>query len=292
MEDNNVLEFVKFYDIYHNRFISEGMCLISYENILSAFSRITMKFYVPDGLLEEVVCTYCQKFLSVFPVYVARAVGKRRCGRCPTPDLNDGFVRDEIYETFMEQLLFPCVNHVNGCKEFMKPADTVEHEQYCIYNPISCMVPLCNWNGPKNLLIDHINCHHQEMMLNQSSFELSFSESSKEINFVKYNSQLFLVHWEYDFPANEFKMSVKHIKMELKSANYKYLYYLKFSAGPNYYKSDKKSTVNEDNWIIESVNTLKNRLKNPTVIWVYINIGNLDDFQVRLILFISPSQCP
>lgn len=90
-----------------------------------------MPFIVPDDMLDELICDYCHKYLSVGPVKVDRN-RRKICGRC---SINHPEGAVSFYRIFLEHALFKCINRFNGCNVLLKNNEVFLHEATCKTKP-------------------------------------------------------------------------------------------------------------------------------------------------------------
>lgn len=84
-------------------------------------------FIVPDDMLEELRCDYCYKYLSVGPVKEEN-VSKRECGRCA---LSKPTGVTSVYQHFLENATFKCINRFGGCEDLLTHDEVIAHEKSC-----------------------------------------------------------------------------------------------------------------------------------------------------------------
>lgn len=146
-----------------------------------------MPFIVPDDILEELICGYCHKYLSVGPVKVDRN-RKKICGRCSIhhPDAVVSF-----YRFFLEHALFKCINRFNGCNVLLKPDEVFLHEAMCRQKKFyGC----CKKKIPIHEVIYHCRTEHGLSLLNSTFFKRRLEDlSTSELCLFSKDNYLFFL---------------------------------------------------------------------------------------------------
>ncbi|CAH1131171.1 unnamed protein product [Ceutorhynchus assimilis] len=243
--------------------------------------------YVPPELREKLVCTICNGYLSVFPIYVNLDGDKSICGRCKIPNDNE-YIRDEAYEGLAQFFIFPCLETKNGCTEQLTPLKLKDHEQCCINRKVDCpskSFTRCNWQGPNKDLKAHFEASHPNLVLKNQKFEIQFLNSIKENMLMQFEEELYIIRKEIDSRQGIFTCSVEHvIQTELpKSFNY----YIRFETGDSthHFNSVQRSTSPDfDEKIKYSASDLREKLNDPAVIVACIEIlkTHIDEDDVKI----------
>lgn len=148
------------------------------------------KIFVPDNVLDLLLCDKCHRYLSVKPV----KVGKRNilCGRC-VEEKNDEFV-ESFYRFFAEDALFKCVNHFDGCDKLLPHDQVIKHEKHCKSEEYACL--LCPNNCPKvpiYMLYYHVRTRHVNSLLNKNSFSVKLTHLKGNTFFYRFENYLFFI---------------------------------------------------------------------------------------------------
>lgn len=129
-------------------------------------------FTVDNKLIETLICSTCEKYLSVSPVKVYRD-GTTKCGRCNTPD-DRGI---PILRDLLKDGLFPCIHHYAGCKIILTSDSIIKHELTCSFKNVKKMCIQC-----KKVMdtvfeyIQHFKNYHAQFILKQHCIRLSLNE--------------------------------------------------------------------------------------------------------------------
>lgn len=172
-----------------------------------------MSCIVPDDSLENLLCSKCEKYLSVLPVTIY-GNDETRCGRCDvqkneneSENVNgetDGMMDEtenkeengrkvvEVYNKLAEKMLFKCVNRYEGCDKLLLPSQVKEHEEQCRSKQYKC--PICNETPLQSYQMihhfkqpDHPIQISPEFNINQEGSGKIFGYyNGKDIFFIKY----------------------------------------------------------------------------------------------------------
>lgn len=141
-----------------------------------------------DDLLKTLRCKFCKGYLSVSPI-VTLASGKNICGRCLQKqqeygDGDDGMFqgpRNEVYETIIQLIKFPCQYDRRGCKEVLPFSQIWEHEQNCCFGLYNCPIILdkgpCTWIGQRDEIKQHFYEEHTDCI---SAYPCTFKPAIDE----------------------------------------------------------------------------------------------------------------
>ncbi|KAK4874800.1 hypothetical protein RN001_014160 [Aquatica leii] len=132
---------------------------------------------IPETVLEQLRCSFCNKYLSCSPLRVLPE-GSTLCGRCAD---NDG-CRVVVLETILNMFAFPCVFNQRGCQQELRFNEANDHEACCVFRSFPC--PLtpdipCKWTGPSTNFITHFKEKHYSFIWKKSTFKLCVNESSQ-----------------------------------------------------------------------------------------------------------------
>lgn len=237
---------------------------------------MSSKLFIPNDLLDSMVCLNCNAHLSVFPIYTKIDGSGALCGRCKIMEDNK-FIRDEAYEGLAQFLIFPCRYVKDGCKENLTPPKLEEHERCCKFRKFDCPTKIdlkCQWKGARANLVEHFEQKHAAFLLKEPSFKLNFVNSQEECFLFQQDEELFVIKKEVDARKGIFSCSVEHLKAVEESDVYNHS--LKIESGNKnfFYKCPDKSTC--DNERLNSTqltqDILRERLHDPDAINVNIQI--------------------
>lgn len=150
-----------------------------------------------EELFEGLKCSFCQKYLTVGPIYSVVQTGEKyRCGRCvdiPSKTL----IRNFCYENLVSNIDLPCC--YAGCNSILQWGQVVEHEQICNYRTIQCIG--CDAIVKLNELEEH---YKSDLPPDDNRFFKSVIEnyplpSLKSANFLLKtltHSYIFLIHFD------------------------------------------------------------------------------------------------
>lgn len=101
------------------------------------------------------LCIYCEKPLSVGPVFITSNDGERiKCGRCKdVPSIMN--VRNIVYEEVAAQLKFPCCYKM--CNEKVSWNEARKHEQFCLKRTLYCI----GFNCEKLVILSDLQNHFE-----------------------------------------------------------------------------------------------------------------------------------
>ncbi|KAF7278238.1 hypothetical protein GWI33_008595 [Rhynchophorus ferrugineus] len=224
---------------------------------------------VPLGVLSELICYRCKRYLSVFPIYT-HAVRGSICGRCTAESAReDGFLPNIIYETSASYQRFPCCNDKRGCLEYLIPYEMNSHEQKCSYKVIKCPTRVnsnCLWEGASSDILEHFNTEHPINILSKDVFEVDIINAHTDYFLYVYNEEIFLLQKSSD--NNKFSLKLEPlIKVD---DNNKMTYEIKLSTA-NKEKEICDTKYLDDTYSI-NIMEIKNKLNNPTIIIGHLNI--------------------
>lgn len=153
-------------------------------------------FVVPEHFLENLTCDYCHKYLSVKPVKMARR--KLICGRCVDIITEEEFV-DSYYKLIIDNVLFKCINHYDGCGKLLTSDQVEIHELDCKSRDYYC--PLCEFASsklPTYLIPNHIRTKHKMSLLSKNYFTIKLINLKVNTFFFKKASYLFFIKAEFN----------------------------------------------------------------------------------------------
>ncbi|KAK9881062.1 hypothetical protein WA026_014407 [Henosepilachna vigintioctopunctata] len=165
----------------------------------------------PEDILNKLKCNKCENVLSVLPVYSLPS-GKNICGRCVDIDTEGTF--NQLYETVLQFLAFPCMNQQFGCMEIICGQKMFAHESKCAYRRINCPIfkkTSCDWIGEIDSLLEHFESNHTQNLLTEPTFEINFIHNYEEISLLPYAESLFLVKQHGSVEDKRFWCSIQTI---------------------------------------------------------------------------------
>lgn len=129
-------------------------------------------FIVPDEILEQLICSYCHKYLSVGPLKVDNN-RKKICGRCAKNRETEAV---SMYRFFLENAIFKCINRFDGCNQLLTCHEVIEHEKNCIGNRYEC--PLCEniREMPSYDFLHHFKNRHSQNFLKKPTLKRKLDE--------------------------------------------------------------------------------------------------------------------
>lgn len=170
--------------------------------------------------LSKLKCSICKKYLSYYPIHFEENLGSI-CGRCQPPP---NAIRNQLYEEAMEYSKFICSFDCNGCIERLIPSDMPNHERWCKYRTIQCMVlnEECKWNGLMKDLYDHFEKKHMVFILSTKSFEIDFVNSHNENCLLSFGQDFYVVTRSSDSKKNVYSCTINYIGSNPRCAEYYY----------------------------------------------------------------------
>lgn len=128
---------------------------------------------IPDEVLEVLVCSLCQKYLSVQPIKVYPG-GIIVCGRCSKTE-DEGYY--SLCNKIIEKSFFPCVNRYEGCRKALQFNEVSEHEKYCEKTENDC--PICSRSMSLTVyeLVLHFKLLHRDCFLSKPEFTFNSAKS-------------------------------------------------------------------------------------------------------------------
>lgn len=120
--------------------------------------------------LEQLKCTSCSKYLTVFPIYTGTnklEVEINLCGRCKKFKGKYGiqFIQSQTLETAVKFVEFPC--RYPDCNIKLRWNNLQEHEDACRYRTIVCSI--CKECYSMNLVESHFKHNHNEFIKKNES---------------------------------------------------------------------------------------------------------------------------
>lgn len=241
-------------------------------------------YSMPDFIAGKLRCNSCANLLSVTPVFNSQN-GNAICGRCV--DLkNPQGLRNVLYETIIELILFPCMNKQYGCLESRTGKYMKLHEVSCPYRRINCPLASkksCDWVGDIETLLEHFEDHHTMNLMEEPNFEVNFLDNFEDVSLLPYFETLFLVTRHGDIENHKFWCSVQAIQRnELEKFNYSLI--LKNPVSEKIRKFDNKrvgSLFDLDGFEIDT-NEVQEYLENPFSIIATIEITEFSEAPNKL----------
>lgn len=143
---------------------------------------------------DKLLCSQCQKYLSVLPVKVYKD-GCIKCGRC-TKNNDEGVI--SLYEKIAQYCLFRCLNRYEGCRKLLLGSEVAKHEETCIGRNCSC--PNCEINTQMTgqELIQHFKQNHNNCLLRSNFFYLSQCTNTDKQKFLYiHDDNIFIIVYQY-----------------------------------------------------------------------------------------------
>ncbi|XP_072396453.1 uncharacterized protein [Diabrotica undecimpunctata] len=134
---------------------------------------------IPKRILNNQVCGYCLKYLSVGPVTISNKCPFTVCGREKCAAFQKSrydFRQLSVYNKIAKNYYFHCVNHYEGCTEVFPFSENVEnHETLCTFKKIyQCLI--CFFKGNACQLIQHYKQNHPGNVTSDGVFHLKTSK--------------------------------------------------------------------------------------------------------------------
>lgn len=181
-----------------------------------------MSYIVPDDSLENLLCSNCEKYLSVLPVTIY-GNDETRCGRCDvqkneneSENVNgetDGMMDEtenkeengrkavEVYKKLVEKMLFKCVNRYEGCDKLLLPSQVKEHEEQCRSKQYKC--PICNETPLQSYQMIHHFKRKDHPIKMSPEFNINQEGSGKIFGYYNGNDIFFI---KYQIDGNKLKL--------------------------------------------------------------------------------------
>lgn len=165
--------------------------------------------HLRSDTLLNLTCHTCKKYLSYYPIYHDENVGSI-CGRCQP---SSKAIRNQLYELSVQHSKFPCSFDSNGCLGRFIPSEIPEHEKWCKYRTIQCIIlnEKCEWNGLITNLYDHFEKKHIIFILPTNSFEIDFVNSHNENCLLNFGQDHYIVTRSADSKKNIYSCTVNYI---------------------------------------------------------------------------------
>lgn len=231
------------------------------------------KINLPEEVLNKMTCQSCKNLLSLYPVNIKKDGSGALCGRCK-PAEEDQYLRDESYELLAQFLLFPCIYKDNGCTKSLVPTLLEGHEPCCEYRKYGCPTSLytkCKWEGPKNVLFQHFEEKHPNLIINEQRFEIDFTNSMEEKLLMSVNDEIFLVKKDIDARKEIFICGVEYIKSQEKDDVYNYFLRIE-SNNRNYFHNFPERVADGEDFTKTTANFLREKLQEPPSMFVKIEV--------------------
>lgn len=185
-----------------------------------------MSLILTQKQLDKLVCSVCDKYLSVLPIKVYKC-SAIKCGRCSLPE-DDGVV--STYTEVAKNFLFRCVNHYVGCRQLLSFTEVVTHEEKCLADQFMC--PQCNQTieSAYELIQHYKKVHLKYLLINNNSFNLVLmDENYEQIYVYVVEDFIFFIYMSFVSELNMIRLSVVSLKdyrgnvfykFKIKSINY------------------------------------------------------------------------
>ncbi|KAJ8978697.1 hypothetical protein NQ317_004225 [Molorchus minor] len=151
-----------------------------------------MAFILSDESLNKLVCSSCEKYLSVKPVKIY-SNGLTKCGRCVSNE-DDGVI--SFFGLVAENALFPCINRYEGCQRYLQYSEVSDHEINCEARRYLC--PLCPSHiyqpAPAYQFPNHYKRHHAKEILIQPEFFIDINEECEKNLFYCKNNCIYIIN--------------------------------------------------------------------------------------------------
>lgn len=140
-------------------------------------------------------CSVCENHLSYSPIYLRR--NQNVCGRCAT---RDELTRNIIYESLATCVAFPCCYKNQGCDEQLFMSEVPDHELFCKFRTMTCLLENCDWEGAMSNFDHHCIFDHADLIIqSKQEFEIDLKSSYEATRFYRCNMTIYPVLWQYNF---------------------------------------------------------------------------------------------
>ena len=165
---------------------------------------------IASGEDSKLRCSFCQKYLSHFPVALC-SNNQNICKRCKLPKGLLSY-QNEAYQTVCQYLKFPCTYKPQGCIELLLPADVPTHEGTCPFRVIKCFLKDCNWKGCLPSLIPHYENIHFEKFLVKNEFTINMKSTMSDYRsfLMKYHGKILVFMWRFDTGTKKLEFSIHY----------------------------------------------------------------------------------
>lgn len=209
------------------------------------------KQIIPEKILEQLHCTFCHEYLSVFPVHMYTENNSVTCGRCPVLEEQNP-IRNVCYEGLASVFLYPCRFRSFGCSDTLPPNEIFLHEDCCQYRHYYCPVmPLgsCPWQGPSNELIRHFLDSHKAYTIEKGKIELDLVNQYNENYLFPQFGNVFLFQVIHDIELQTLWFDVCFIGSKNKAKSFNFL--IEFSnENSTYTHVLERTEVHDDSHLI------------------------------------------
>lgn len=244
---------------------------------------MSQKISLPDNILDELKCTFCNEYLSCFPIHMYAEDGVVACGRCPLLQ-DDNPIREVAYEKVAKAIIFPCKYKSLGCLEEFTPDNLNSHEESCNFRQYFCpLIPLgtCSWQGPMDELLQHYMNQHSSLVLNELEFKMMLVNRESVNYILKFDNYIFIVHVNCNLTDNKVYISLRFLGKKASAEQYAYqisLYRLDMQQdrvyGKDVVQCDNDMKLNKNEAIIVNVDEVKNIFFDPFFVVCKISIIN------------------
>lgn len=243
--------------------------------------------YIQQSSLNNLKCTKCQLYLSIFPILRNSTGTVVQCGRClGKNNIPSDLIRDELLEQVLKFQRFPCVHRESGCLEVLLPSKIAKHEPKCRYQKLKCPTTNCSAQLMLDQIISHFLDQHPVFVLN-GRFEVDFVRNHNENFVMAFEDEVYVINQAGQSAEGIFTVEVTYLGVNPEADNYSYDLTLENG-------NKTKNTVHREkigNKVTLKSTEVSKLLDNPTAIIATINIiplrpqnttnqsidGNLDD---------------
>lgn len=241
-----------------------------------------MNLYNNTGSLDLLKCSFCEKFLSVGPIFTQE--NESICGRCKFVERNNELQwgRQTVYESLAQNMIFPCSNISYGCNAQLKWGAVEEHENTCLYKKLHCPffeselfnTLKCMWVGSGATLNAHLESCHGDAIKKLPEIIVS-EHTTNSIYLTKIHKQLMIVTIKHEPPEKlHFMIMVNGTSTDCDSFRYQLELYDDKKMNTLILRRSRledavgmeENLINFDKMLVINLSTIKELLKNPSVI--------------------------
>lgn len=239
----------------------------------------------PSEIVQNQLCSVCDKYLSVGPikVYPNRQI---KCGRCSKD--SDFGVKSKLFLTIVKDMLFPCINSLEGCNKMLTISETKQHETICTGSNYSCLI--CeSFEGDVYMLSRHCEKIHKKERLDNIGFLVNLEKNQSKCNFYLKNGLFSFINYKHEVDIHRIMVDAIIPRQKYRGDIFQFFTLYSAESG-TIFKTHKKpcSSLNSTQWNGFNIDTSKLKFVR-NIAYCQFDIIRIPDLTIRKKLFVNDS---